>query len=102
MIQRMRNQISIDVDGIDLTTVSDIEVILTQEDTNTKVLFSGADVMFDSTKIAVTLPKSLAMQLDVSPLRAQIMFTKEDGYPDATLPFTIPVRELIKEEGYGN
>ena len=102
MIQRMRSQVSVDVDGIDLTTVSDIEVILTQESTNTEVLFAGADVMFGENTVAVTLPKELAMQLDVSPLRAQIMFTKEDGYPDATLPFTIPVRELIKEDGYGD
>lgn len=102
MIQRMRGQVSIDVDGIDLTTCTDIQVELIQEQTGTEMLFTGADVMVGPANVAVTIPKDTAMSLDVSPLRAQIMFTREDGYPDATLPFTVPVRELIKEDGYGD
>ena len=102
MIQRMRGQVSIDVDGIDLTTCTDIQVELIQEQTGTEMLFTGADVMVGPSNVAVTIPKDTAMSLDVSPLRAQIMFTREDGYPDATLPFTVPVRELIKEDGYGD
>jgi len=40
--------------------------------------------------------------LEVAPMRGQIMFTREDGMPDATKPFTVSVEELIKEAGYGN
>lgn len=102
MIQRMRQQVSIEVDGIDLTTVTDIQVKLIQESTETEMLFTGADVMFGASNVAVTIPKETAMNLDVSPLRGQVMFTKEDGWPDATKPFTVPVSELIKEDGYGS
>jgi len=103
MFQRMRGAVSINVDGVDLYEVSDIEVELIQEDTNTEMLFTGSDVAIaDSTTLQVVIPKDVAMGLEVSPLRGQIMFTRANGFPDATKPFTVPVSELIKEAGYGS
>ena len=103
MFQRMRGAVTIAVSGVDLSTVSDIEVKLIQEDTGVELLFTGADVMIASeTELTVVIPKSVAMQLEVAPIRGQVMFTKEDGYPDATKPFTLKVSELIKEDGYGS
>lgn len=103
MFQRMRSAITIAVSGVDLATVTDIEVKLIQEDTGIELLFTGSDVMIASeTEISVIIPKDIAMQLEVAPIRGQVMFTKEDGYPDATKPFVLKVSELIKEDGYGS
>ena len=103
MFQRMRGAVSITVDGIDLTKVTDIEVELIQEDTGVEMLFTGEDVAIaDSGTLQVVIPKDTAMALEVAPLRGQIMFTRDNGFPDATKPFTVPVSELIKEEGYGS
>ena len=103
MFQRMRSVVSITVNGVDMLTVTDIEVKLIQEDTGVEMLFTGSDVMIaDSSTISVEIPKEIGMQLEVAPLRGQIMFTMPNGIPDATKPFTIPVSELIKEEGYGS
>ena len=103
MFQRMRSLIAVDVDGVDLTTVTDIEVQLIQESTGVEMLLSGSDiVVMSETQIAFGIPKDVAMQLEVEPIRGQIMFTRDTGLPDATKPFTIPVSELIKEAGYGN
>lgn len=103
MFQRMRSVVSITVNGVDMLNVTDIEVKLIQEDTGVEMLFTGSDVMIASeTEISVVIPKDIAMQLEVAPLRGQIMFTMPNGIPDATKPFTIPVSELIKEEGYGS
>lgn len=103
MFQRMRSAVSITVDGVDMLTVSDVEVKLIQEDTGVEMLFTGSDVAIaDSATVQVEIPKEIGMQLEVAPLRGQIMFTRENGYPDASKPFTVPVSELIKEEGYGS
>ena len=103
MFQRMRGAVSINVDGVDLSTVTDIEVELIQEDTGVEMLFTGAEVVVTGeTALTVVISKSAAMQLEVAPLRGQIMFTRDNGFPDATKPFTVPVSELIKEDGYGS
>ena len=103
MFQRMRGAVSITVDGIDLTKVTDIEVELIQEDTGVEMLFTGGEVVITGeTALTVTIPKDVAMALEVSPLRGQVMFTRDTGLPDATKPFTGPVSELIKESGYGS
>lgn len=103
MFQRMRSLIAVDVDGIDLTTVTDIEVQLIQEDTGVELLLSGDEVtVVSETQVSFGIPKSVGMQLEAAPIRAQIMFTRDTGLPDATKPFNIPVSELIKEAGYGD
>ena len=103
MFQRMRGSVSIEIDGVDLMTVSDVEVKLIQEDTGVELLFTGADVAIaNSSTVTVVIPKEVSMQLEVAPMRGQVMFTRADGFPDATKPFTVPVSELIKEDGYGS
>ena len=103
MFQRMRGVISIEVDGVDMTTVTDIEVKLIQEDTGVDLLFTGSQVaVANESTVQVEIPKVTAMQLELAPLRGQVMFTQPNGYPDATKPFTVPVSELIKVDGYGS
>lgn len=103
MFQRMRGVISIEVDGVDMTTVTDIEVKLIQEDTGVNLLFTGSQVaVANESTVQVEIPKATAMQLELMPMRGQVMFTHPNGIPDATKPFTVPVSELIKVEGYGS
>ena len=103
MFQRMRSAVPIIVDGVDMTTVTDIEVKLIQEDTGVDLLFTGSQVaVANESTVQVEIPKVTAMQLELAPLRGQVMFTQPNGYPDATKPFTVPVSELIKVDGYGS
>jgi len=101
MIQKMRNLVTINVHGINLYDVSDIEVCLKQNDV--ELLYSGDDIEIGSeSQLLVEVPKETAMNFDFKkPVHGQVMFTK-DGLPDATRPFSFPVMELIKEAGYGD
>lgn len=102
MIQKMKNLVTINVHGVDLTAVTNIEVCFKQD--STELLYTGNDVQVGSeTQLLVSIPKSVAMGLNPKALvYGQVMFTKEGDIPDATDVFTIKVRELIKEAGYGN
>ena len=101
MIQKMRNLVTINVHGVNLYEVTDIEVCLEQN--GAELLYSGSDVQIGSeSQLLIDVPKSTAMTLDFKKLvRGQVMFTK-DGIPDATKPFTFPVLELLKGDGYGD
>lgn len=101
MIQKMRNLVTINVRGINLYDVTDIEVCLEQNDV--ELLYSDDDIEIGSeSQLLIDVPKETAMRLDFRKLvRGQVMFTK-DGIPDATKPFSFPVMELIKEAGYGD
>lgn len=101
MIQKMRNLVTINVRGINLYDVTDIEVCLEQNDV--ELLYSGDDIEIGSeSQLLIDVPKETAMTLDFRKLvRGQVMFTK-DGIPDATKPFMFPVMELIKGDGYGD
>ena len=103
MFQRMKGTVTVNVPEVDFTTVTDIQVELVQEDTKVEMLFTGGNVnVANENTVMVVIPKDVAMQLEVAPLRGQIMFTYPNGFPDATKAFTVPVSELIKESGYGN
>lgn len=101
MIQKMRNLVTINVHGIDLYSVTDIEVCLTQG--STELLYSGQEVQIgNESQLLVDIPKSVAMNLDCKlDVSGQIMW-KKDGIPDATEIFMISVRKLLKEAGYGD
>ena len=102
MIQKMKNLVPINVHGIDLNEVTDIEVCLKQG--STELLYSGNEVEIGSeTQLLVSVPKSVAMTIDHTKLvYGQVMWTDENELPDATDVFTIEVRELIKGAGYGD
>ena len=101
MIQKMRNLVTINVRGVNLYEVTDIEVCLEQN--TTELIYSGENVEIgNETQLLVNVPKSVAMNLDFKkPMRGQVMFTK-NGVPCATNPFTFPVLELLKGDGYGD
>lgn len=102
MIQRMKNDVPINMAGADMTQATDIVVSIKQAATNTAATFSGEDIeIVSEDQIVVHLPKSFCMGLAPTFVSAQVAFT-HDGIPDATDVFKIPVRELQMEDGYGD
>ncbi len=101
MIQKMMNLVTINVHGIDLYSVTDIEVCLTQG--STELIYSGQNIQIgNESQLLVSIPKSVAMNLDCKlDVSGQIMW-KKDGIPDASKIFLISVRKLLKEAGYGD
>ena len=102
MIQRVLNYITIRVPGIDLTTVTDVEVTIEQRTTDTEITYSGDSVLVVGPHLlTVTVPKSDALNFDKRAVKGQVMFTDENGVPGVTKIFFIPMAELLKEDGYG-
>lgn len=101
MIQKMKNFVTINVRSIDLYAVTDIEVQLQQG--STTMLYTGDEVQIGNEhQLLVEVPKSVAMGLDRTKyVEGQVMWTK-DGIPDASDVFTVTVRRLLKEAGYGD
>lgn len=104
MIQKMRNQLVVNVPGEDMNTMTNIEVTIEQEENNLEFTYSGDSIAVSAAgKVLVSIPKEDADQLNFeNDVRGQVMFTRPTGFPDATRIFRIPVRELLKEGGYGN
>lgn len=103
MIQRMLNRVAIEVPEIDLFSVSDLEVTFDQRSSNVEVTYTGESItVIDGHNLVVEIPKADAMLFDNKNIDGQVMFTREDGTPDATEIFTASVAKLLKENGYGN
>ncbi len=103
MFQRMANYVPITIDNVDMTIVSNIEVSFEQRSSGVELLYSGDNIsVVDVHNIVVEMPKSDAMKLDDKPVRGQVMFTRDNGVPDATDIFQVPVKELLKDDGYGD
>ena len=103
MIQRMRNNVIIDVPDIDLTAVSGIEVTFDQKVSGVELSYAGeAVVVVDENHLAVEIPKSDAMKLVHKPVRYQVMFMNAENIPGASKIYTLQVDELLKDDGYGD
>lgn len=102
MIQKMKNLVPINVHDVDLNSVTDIEVCLKQG--STELLYSGEQIQIGSeSQLLISVDKSVAATLDPSKyVYGQVMWTDENDIPDATDIFTITVRKLLKEAGYGD
>ena len=97
MRQKILNNLLIEVDGLDLTSVTNIEFYVRQGvyDWTLPVTVNDASSML------VVFPKEYAMNLcDTEPVELQFAFTDKNGNPDASDPLTISVGRLIKEAGY--
>lgn len=102
MFQRMANRVILPVKDFDMTVVSDIEVCFEQRSTETELVYKDESVYVESEhEVAVLMPKEDAMLLDDHPVRWQVMFIGQDGYPNATKVKQMPVNELLKDDGYG-
>ena len=97
MRQRIENYLSVNVDGVDLTTVKDHVFWLKQS----SVFLEYVPEIADSGTMLVHIPKEDAMKLRNSDVEMQFAFTTQDSRPMASDIVRISVERLLKEAGYG-
>lgn len=98
MRQKIQNTLAVAVDGVDLTTVENIEFYVRQGGT----FFQYTPTVTGSGEMVVTVPKEDADRLKVNnEVTLQFAYTEKDtGRPYASDPCEVNVGELIKSEGY--
>lgn len=97
MREKIRNSLSVEVTGAELTKAAKLQFWLRQG----RKFFEYAPTVIDETHLLVVIPFADAMQLDPGcSARLQLAFTDGDGNPQASDIVTKPVRELLKEAGY--
>lgn len=101
MRQRMKNKVVISLDDVQLDAVSDVEVTFDQKMSGVELSYKGDQIeILSESELAVIIPKEDAMKLLDKPIRYQVMYM-EDGFPEATKIYKMPVDELLKDDGYG-
>ena len=97
--QKIRNTVYIDADGVDLTTLTDVEVYVKQARTRA-VFLQYVPVIVDAKTMYFEIPKSDADRLVPGEVLLQFAFRYSDGTPDASDIYHGTVAELLKEAGY--
>lgn len=96
MRQKIKNDVYISVDDVDLTTLRNIEFYVKQ----LSVFFQYIPVVVNANTMIVTIPKEDADRLAVGSVKLQFAFTDAGGKDDASDVLEIDVAELLKAEGY--
>jgi hypothetical protein len=99
MRQRIRNNISLQVKGTDLSKCSDIRVYIAQQGVTYE--FSGTVNATDPSVFNITIPKATAMKFKYGEAKIQLALTNSAGEPRASNPVRVRIGELLKGEGYG-
>lgn len=105
MKSKIRNDLVVTVDGVDLTTISKPEFYIRQANN----FFQYIPEIVDDKTMVVHIPFEDAMQLTPKknvnglkspPCMVQFAFTKDNGAPDYSDKLEIEVEDLLKTEGY--
>ena len=96
MRQLIANDIIITVQGVDLTTVTNLEFYVRQG----SLFFQYVPTVIDEGTMAVEMPFSDAKKLSKGSCSIQFAWTDSDEKPHAVDPKTLSVGELLKEAGY--
>ena len=98
MRERIRNELHIEVEGVDLTTVRNIEFYVRQG----KCFFrTYPAIVVSPTEMTVSIPFEDAMQLTSSSMvLLQFAFVDVNGTPRASEPAAESVGVLLKKAGY--
>ena len=96
MREKIQNTLKIGCDGIDLTTLSNIEFYVWQQ------TFFGcyAPTVLSSTEMVVIIPFEDAMKLREGQVELQFAYTDANGVPDASDISNVSVERFLKEAGY--
>lgn len=97
MRQRIENYLSVAVEGVDLTTITNPVFWVKQSG----VFLEYVPEIADSGSMLVRIPKEDAMKLWNSDVDVQFAFTTHDGRPLASDIVRMSVDRLLKEAGYG-
>lgn len=97
MREHIQNELHIEVEGVDLTTVRNIEFYVRQG----KCFFrTYPAIVVSPTEMIVSIPFEDAMQLAYGMASLQFAFVDENGTPRASEPVSESVGILLKKEGY--
>ena len=97
MRERIRNELHIEVEGVDLTTVRNIEFYVRQG----KCFFrTYPAIVVSPSEMTVSIPFEDAMQLTSGMASLQFAFVDANGTPRASEPAAEPVEILLKKAGY--
>ena len=97
MRQRIENYLYVNVEGVDLTTVTD-PVFWVQQG---NVFLEYVPEIADSGTMLVHIPKEDAMKLWNNDVEMQFAFTTQEGRYMASDIVRMSVKRLLKEAGYG-
>ena len=97
MRQRIENYLSVTVEGVDLTTVTDPVFWVKQS----SVFLEYVPEIADSGTMLVHIPKEDAVELREGTVDVQFAFTTQDGRALASDIAKVSVERLLKEAGYG-
>lgn len=96
MREKIRNDLYIRCEGVDLTTVSNIEFYVRQK----RFFRQYTPTVINAGEMTVEIPYEDAKELMVGAVQLQFAFTREDGTADASGIVAASVSELLKEAGY--
>ena len=97
MRQRIENYLSVTVEGVDLTTVTDPVFWVKQS----SVFLEYVPDIADSGTMLVHIPKEDAVKLREGTVDVQFAFTTQDDRALASDIAKVSVERLLKEAGYG-
>lgn len=97
MRQKIKNTLSIVVEGVDLNTVTNIEFYVRQGN----VFFQLSPTILNESEMIVVVPKEKADSLNTNSMAyLQFAFTDKDGNDIASDITEVEVGRLLKSEGY--
>ena len=96
MRRRIKNNLHITVEGVDLTKASNLEFYMRQG----PLFRQYVPKVLSETEMLVTIPLEDTTSLELTKVSLQLAFTDENGEPLATDPSIIPVDDFLKEAGY--
>lgn len=96
MRRRIKNNLHITVEGVDLTKASNLEFYMRQG----PLFRQYVPEVLSESEMLVTIPLEDTTSLELTKVSLQLAFTNENGEPLATDPSIIPVDDLLKEVGY--
>ena len=92
----MKNTVRLYCTGVDLTSLQNIEIYMTQG----YGFFQYIPTVISPSEMTFDVPFEDAMKLTKSKVRLQFAFQYADGVPDASDVAECSVDELLKGEGY--
>lgn len=96
MRRKIENNILVNVEGVDLTTVSNIEFYVKQP----ALFLEYIPRVISAGQMIVKIPYEDAMKLKLGGVSLQFAYTDASGTPNATDTIIASVKELLKEDGY--
>lgn len=96
MREKIKNQLKVTCNDIDLTTLTDIEFYVKQ----IGFFRCYKPTVISSTEMVVTIPFEDAKRLKCGKVELQFAFTDADGNSDASEIVNEEVSDLLKEVGY--